>query len=310
MKKQITNIFINSAVAVFNKDANFDGSRVYSLNINTPPITISNRANLKLANLCHTGSGHADNIIIMKIDGIQTDYARYIANDGGKPTLVATTFNNTRNLYEENNLPLIKQTINEIKILLSTLSPSISSFTGFFSITTAGSGYLTGQILTFTGGGGDNITASIVASSGAITSVNALTYGNSYTSTPTLSTSINGSGAILTANLTSGAISSITITNAGVGYKVNQSLSFSGGGGSGANITIATVNATGGILTFTITSGGTGFTSTPSVSVSATTQTQTAVIVPQMNLGVITDGIVNTLNFCMSLKIEEDINEY
>lgn len=308
--KKITNIFINSAVAVFNKDANFDGTKIYSLNINTPAITISNTANLKVANFCHTGSGHADNVIILKIDGIQTDYSRYIGNDGGKPTLIATTFNNTRNLYEENDIPLTKQTINEIKILLSTLTASISSFTGFFSITTAGSGYLTGQILTFTGGGGDNITASIVASSGAITRVNALSFGNTYTSTPSLSTSINGSGAILTASISSGAISSITITNAGAGYKANQALSFSGGGGTGANITIATVNATGGILTFTITSGGSGYTSSPSVSVSSTTQTQTAVIAPQMNLGLITDGIVNTLNFCVSLKIEEDINEY
>lgn len=309
MKKDITNIYINSAVAVVNRNATFDGTKIYSININTPPIVIKNKANLKVANICHTGDGHNNNIIIFKIDGIQSDYSKYLGNDGSTPTILSTTFNNTRNLYEENDIPLLKQTINEIKLSLSTLNATgVNSFTGFFSITTAGSGYLTGQILTFTGGGQD-ITASIVASSGAITSINALTYGNTYTSTPTLSTSINGSGTVLTATISGGAITAISITNAGIGYKANQALSFSGGGGSGANITIASVNATGGILTFTLTSGGTGYTSAPTVSISATTQTQTAVIAPQMNYGNITDGIVNTVNFCMSLKIEEEVNE-
>jgi len=314
MKKEITNIFINSAVAVLNRNATFDGTKIYSININTPPIVIKNKANLKVANICHTGTGHSDNIIIFKIDGIQIDYSKYLGNDGSTPTILATTFNNSRNLYEENDIPLIKQTINEIKLSLSTLTGTtngingVSSFTGFFSITTAGSGYLTGQILTFTGGGEDIIT-SIIASSGAITLLNILSNGNTYTTTPTLSTSINGSGAILTATVSGGAITGITITNAGVGYKANQALAFSGGGGSGANITIATVSATGAILTFTLTSGGTGFTSAPSVSVSSTTITHTATITPQMNYGNMTNGIPNTLNFCISLKIEEETNE-
>lgn len=307
MGKEITNIFINSAVAVANKNAVFDGTKIYSLNINIPPIIINNRANLKVANLCHCGTGHSDNIIIMRIDNIQVDYSKYIANDPGTPAIIATTFNNTRNLYEENDIPLSRQTINEIKLSLSTLNASsISSFTGLFSITSGGTGYLTGQILKFTGGG-DDMFASIVASSGVITSINPISYSESYSSTPTLSTYINGSGAILTATVSGGVITAIVITNAGLGYKANQALAFTSPG-SGANITIATVSATGAILTFTITSGGTGYT-TPTVSVTATTQTQTATITPQMNYGVVSSGMVNTMNFCMSLKIEEDIND-
>lgn len=319
MKKEITNIFINSAVAVANKNATFDATKIYSININTPPIVIKNKANLKVANICHTGTGHADNIILFKIDGMQTDYSKYLGNDGSTPTILSTTFNNTRNLYEENDIPLLKQTINEIKISLSTLNASgVNSFTGFFSITTAGTGYLTGQILTFTGGNGQDINASITASSGAITNITALNVGTLYNATPTLSTSINGSGAILTVSSLSGSAinttNGITITNAGVGYKVGQSLTFSGSGaGTGANITIATVSATGAILTFTYTSGGTNFTLATGtniiVSVSSTTITQTAVITPLMNYGNVTDGIANTLNFCMSLKIEEEVNE-
>ena len=48
-----------------------------------------------------------------------TDNNKYISNDGGIPTIIATTFNNTRNLYEENDIPLIKQTINTIRLSIS-----------------------------------------------------------------------------------------------------------------------------------------------------------------------------------------------
>ena len=70
-----------------------------------------NRANLKVANICHcttTGNtSHTNKIFIFKIEGVQMDYSKYITNDGGIPTIIATTFDNTRNLYEENDLPLI-----------------------------------------------------------------------------------------------------------------------------------------------------------------------------------------------------------
>lgn len=119
MRKEITNIFINSALAVQNNDATVSGGRIYSININVPPIVINGKANLKVANLCHSGTGHGDNIIIFKLDGVQYDYAKYLSNDGGFSTIIATTFNNTRNLYEENDIPLLKQTINTIRIIIS-----------------------------------------------------------------------------------------------------------------------------------------------------------------------------------------------
>lgn len=115
MKKDITNIFINSSSA----DKITDGTRNYSFRFDTPPIVIKNKANLKVANICHSGTGHGDNIILFKIEGIMTDNNKYLANDGGIPTLIATTFNTTRNLYEENDIPLIKQTINSIKLIVS-----------------------------------------------------------------------------------------------------------------------------------------------------------------------------------------------
>jgi hypothetical protein len=119
MVKEITNIFINSKIAVDSENAITGNNRIYSVYIDVPPIIIKNRANLKVANICHSGTGHGDNIIIFKLDGIMTDNNKYISNDGGIPTIIATTFNNTRNLYEENDIPLIRQTINTIRLFIS-----------------------------------------------------------------------------------------------------------------------------------------------------------------------------------------------
>ena len=119
MVKEITNIFINSKIAVNNGNATTGNNRIYSVYMDVPPIIIRNRANLKVANICHSGSGHGDSIIIFKLDGIMTDNNKYISNDGGIPTIIATTFNNTRNLYEENDIPLIRQTINTIRLIIS-----------------------------------------------------------------------------------------------------------------------------------------------------------------------------------------------
>ena len=48
-----------------------------------------------------------------------TDNNKSLSHDGGIPTIIATTFNNTRNLYEENDIPLIRQTINTIRLIIS-----------------------------------------------------------------------------------------------------------------------------------------------------------------------------------------------
>jgi len=137
MVKRITNIFLNSDISLKQGQGNYDGQileidgaasvgRIYSLFLEIPPVIIKNQANLKVANICHSGTGHGDKIFIFKIDGIMIDNNRCLSNDGGIPTILATTFNSTRNLYEENDIPLIRQTINTIRLYISDdlLNPS------------------------------------------------------------------------------------------------------------------------------------------------------------------------------------------
>ena len=121
MNKQITNIFINSKMAVNNGNATTGSSRLYSVYMDVPPIIIRNRANLKVANICHSGSGTGQDktIYIFKLEGIMTDNNKYLSNDGGYPTIIATTLDSSRNLYEENDIPLIRQTINTIRLIIS-----------------------------------------------------------------------------------------------------------------------------------------------------------------------------------------------
>lgn len=67
-----------------------------------------------------------------------------------------------------------------------------------------------------------------------------------------------------TSTITSGALSSLNVTNAGAGYTSQPRVSFSGGGGSGATA-YALVSAQGTVTGLQIVSAGTGYTSAPTV---------------------------------------------
>lgn len=235
MKKEITNIFINTGISEKTESNN----RVYSFRFDTPPIVIKNKANLKIANISHVGSGHSTGIIIIRIDGIMSDNNRYLGNDGATPTIIATTLDNNRNYTEENDIPLIKQTINSIKLI-----PNIMFMNnGLASITiVGGSGYTNGTYdLIFSGG-----------------TFNA-TYG--------------GTHARATATISGNAISSVNITYRGFGYLTAPTITLPASAGAG------------------------------------TSGTLTAVLTTDNSCAAIYEFIPNTLNFCISLKIEEEVNE-
>jgi hypothetical protein len=72
-----------------------------------------------------------------------------------------------------------------------------------------------------------------------------------------------GSGAVLTPVLTSGVITSVTVTTPGSGYVGGPVLLVYGGGGSGA---VLTANLTSGAFTsVTVNNGGSGYTSVPTI---------------------------------------------
>ena len=86
-------------------------------------------------------------------------------------------------------------------------------------------------------------------------------YGAQATASPLIS----GSGATATANLTTEAVTSITVNLGGTGYAFPPVITITGGGGSGATA-IATVS--GGVVTaINMLTNGSGYTSTPTVSI-------------------------------------------
>ena len=313
MKKEITNIFINSSIAERIEDNN----RLYSIRFDTQPIIIKNNANLKVANICHTGLGQGNNIFNFKLEGIMTDYNKYLTNDGGTPTIISTTFNNTRNYTEENDIPIINQTINSIKINLSTLNGVLYTFNNSYTIITSSANNYVNHILYFSDDDGNSIISKVMQTTGTpqgfLVELSTVSYSPYFTSIPKLTNFVNGSGAILNATITSGVITGITITNGGGGYNNNQLLIIKGGGGSGCIAHISGVNL-GLITAITVKTGGSNYTSQPTIEFQpylAVNNMASTVINPNMTatFGTSTEGIPKTLNFCISLKIEEEINE-
>jgi hypothetical protein len=126
-------------------------------------------------------------------------------------------------------------------------------------------GYTTGQSLIFTGGGGSGAVGTIIATSGAITGISLTNAGTGYSSPPTVSISGGGSGAVLTFTLQPGGVGSLTIASGGSNYPFPPPLTFSGGAGSGASATAVLTN---GVITgYTNLVAGSGYTSSPSVSI-------------------------------------------
>lgn len=87
-----------------------------------------------------------------------------------------------------------------------------------------GVGYVTGPIVTISGGGGAGATAVANVSNGEISSITVTAEGSGYTSAPTITISGNGSGATASATITGGAITAIAVANPGTGYVATQSV--------------------------------------------------------------------------------------
>lgn len=104
---------------------------------------------------------------------------------------------------------------------------------------------------------------------GVIKSVSVTHQGSGYVTAPQIVVnSATGSGAQLVANITGGAVTSVTIVNGGSSYTAQDTLSFVGGaaGGSGATALVSVAN--GSVIGIVLLSGGTGYTVAPTVVIS------------------------------------------
>jgi hypothetical protein len=110
-----------------------------------------------------------------------------------------------------------------------------------------------------------------------------------------------GTGAILVAVLTAGAVSSVTITAGGTGYTGTPIIQFVGGTGNGAT---ATAHQTAGVIdTVTVTAGGNNYTVAPSVII--TTSTALTLTTPTGATPVSSDVYVQ---FCLARSILSKAN--
>jgi FtsP/CotA-like multicopper oxidase with cupredoxin domain len=133
------------------------------------------------------------------------------------------------------------------------------------NVTAGGSGY-TAPSVAITGGAGTGGTAVATVTGGVVSSITITNPGIGYTTTPTVTiTGGGGSGATATATLVGNELSAIAVTTGGSGY-TSPTVAFNGGTGSGA---IGTVSVTAGAVTaVTMTNPGSGYTTLPAVVIS------------------------------------------
>jgi hypothetical protein len=106
-------------------------------------------------------------------------------------------------------------------------------------ISVPGTGYVAGQALPFSGGGGSGVAATLGVTAGAVTSISFTNFGSGYSSAPT-AFAANGSGSL----------SSVTVVGPGAGYTSAPLITISGGGGA-----LAQANASMGLYTGSLVTG-------------------------------------------------------
>ena len=113
----------------------------------------------------------------------------------------------------------------------------------------------------------DGITwAGAGALTGSTTQWQEVLFGGGYGAAATVTIGgLGGTGAVLTAVISGGVVSSVTVTAGGNGYLTAPTLTISGGSGSGAQATCAVLN--GAITGVTVTVNGSGYSSAPTVTI-------------------------------------------
>src|SRR5438309_339874 len=155
---------------------------------------------------------------------------------------------------------------------------------GSISVTNGGSGYTSNPAVTISGGGSSSSATATATVGAVITGITVTGGGSGYSTAPAVT--INDTGTPITnasaVAVVSFAVSSVGVTSAGTGYLAGDVINLTGGGGSGAAASVATVDASGGIVTVTVTNGGSGYTSAPTVSSITSVAGTGAVLAPAL----------------------------
>ncbi|PTX91737.1 hypothetical protein DB354_17910 [Opitutus sp. ER46] len=133
------------------------------------------------------------------------------------------------------------------------------------SVTSGGAGYTTAPAVTVTGGTGTGAVITANLTGGVVTSLTVDNPGSGYTSPTITIAPPSATTATATATTAAGAVTSITVTSGGAGYTSAPTVTI-GGPGTGAAATATIVD--GKVTAITVTAGGTGYTSA-TVTISA-----------------------------------------
>jgi len=150
--------------------------------------------------------------------------------------------------------------------IVASISNAASTITNI-TITAGGSGYTSFPTVTIAAPSspyGVQATAVVTSiTSGAVSSIQITNPGYGYNTAPSITFSSGAAAA--TAVVGSGLVSALAITNAGSGYTSAPTLTFTGGGGTGATAVAGPLTFKTGTIGVIVTNSGTGYTSTPSV---------------------------------------------
>lgn len=142
---------------------------------------------------------------------------------------------------------------NTTLLYLNSSFNCLKSSTISLAVQTAGSGYTSAPTIAITTASGDTgsgATATCSLTSGTVSSITMTNTGSGYSSLPTITLSGGGNPGVITGY--SGLVG-------GSGYKLPPTLSISGGGSGSGFAGYTTLTATSVSSTFTITNGGTGY---------------------------------------------------
>lgn len=311
---------------------------------NSSNVTISGGANVAWSNtvteLTSINLNNTDYVVAFEADGRAEYYNIATSTKGNVATTGTFSGSGMRMRQWKNERALIGDPNNGFYTWDGTNLVSIGSI-GSVGITNTGSNYTEPPVVTVsapneTGGVQATILASISNAAGTITNINITAGGTGYTSFPsvTIAAPSQPTGVQATAvvtGITSGAISSISITNpgygytttapsvtfssgaatatavvgsgivtslsvseAGTGYTSAPTITFTGGGGSGAAAVAGPLTFRKGSIGITVSSGGIGYASVPSVVIGAPPGGGVQAVATAIMFGGIVTGVIVT----------------